>query len=148
MATRVLQGICIFEVFCKCITQGSFLWSFIEIYWLVSEEKISVSNCSRTDGHTDGQWSITIAHPEHIVLRWANNQFIFVKIESTTFCRQTKRCCSKIEICLSEYDKGRGKRRTYWLLAYIQIENISRRQNISYNVFCPFKDRFYPLRKN
>ena len=35
MATRVLHRIHIFEVFWKCITQGSFLWSFMEICWPV-----------------------------------------------------------------------------------------------------------------
>ena len=69
---------------------NSYLWSFLKVHhpriisvkfhWnlLASFRGEDFSNnCSWTDGHTDGrtdngQWSITIAHPEDVVLRWAN----------------------------------------------------------------------------
>ena len=71
---------------------NSYLWSILKVH---QPKIISVkfhwnllagfrgedflSNCSRTDGRTHGRtdagrWSITIAHPEHVVLRWANKK--------------------------------------------------------------------------
>ena len=53
MATRVLHGIEIFEIFWKCITQGSFLRSFIEICWQVLEKIFKVIIHGGAEGWTD-----------------------------------------------------------------------------------------------
>ena len=62
---------------------NSYLWSILKVHHprIISVKfhwnllagfrgEDFLSNCSRTD---TGQWSITIAHPEHVVLRWAKN---------------------------------------------------------------------------
>ena len=73
---------------------NSYLWSFLNVHhpriisvkfhWNLLASfrgEDFLSNCSRTDGrHMDGRmdaghWSITIAHPEHVVLRWAEKKY-------------------------------------------------------------------------
>ena len=66
-------------------SQNCNLWSFLKVHhqriisvkfqWnlLAGFREEDLSNCSRTDA---GHWSITIAHPEHLVLRWAKNKCI------------------------------------------------------------------------
>ena len=90
----------IFKVFSLCChgnqssPWNSNLWSILKVHHLrIISVKFHwnllggfrgeefLSNCSRTDGRedgrtggrTDGRRSITIAHPEHYVLRWAKN---------------------------------------------------------------------------
>ena len=75
MATRVLHGIQIFEVFClkvhhPRIISVKFHWNLLAGF----RGEDFLSNCSQTDTRTDARHlSVTIAHPEHVVLRWAEN---------------------------------------------------------------------------
>ena len=73
----------------KVFSWNSYLWSFLKVHHpaIISVKfhrnllggfrwEDFLSNRSPTDGHRDGRtdarhWSITIAHPEHVVLRWA-----------------------------------------------------------------------------
>ena len=85
-------------------SRNSYLWSFLKVHhpkiisvkfhWNLLAGFITedfLSNCSgRTDGHMAGQmdagqWSITIAHSEHVVLRWAKktHEFTTVSLDST-----------------------------------------------------------------
>ena len=70
---------------------NSYLWSILKVHHprIISVKfhwnllagfrgEDFLSNCSRTDKWTDArQWSITIAHPEHVVLRWAKKWNLF-----------------------------------------------------------------------
>ena len=66
---------------------NSYLWSILKVHhpriisvkfhWnlLAGFREDFLSNCSRTDTRMDaGRWLITMAHPEHIVLRWAKKR--------------------------------------------------------------------------
>ena len=88
----------VFEVFSfschgnKSSSRNSNLWSFLKVHHprIISVKfhwnllagfrgEDFLSNCSRADGRaarrTDAkQWSITIAHPENVVLRWAKKK--------------------------------------------------------------------------
>ena len=89
---------------------NSNLWSFLKVHhpriisvkfhWnlLVGFWEDLLSNCSWTDGHTDGRtdgrtdaghWSITIAHPEHLVFRWAKTPRILVLKKSPFSSQKT-----------------------------------------------------------
>ena len=71
---------------------NSNLWSFLKVHHprIISVKfhwnllagfrgEDFLSNCSWTDA---SQWSITIAHPENVVLRWAKNFLLYLYVKS------------------------------------------------------------------
>ena len=63
MATKVFEGIKLFQKILKRTIVGTFLWNFIKIQWVVSEKKMFKEKVNRrTDACTqDGQQTMTYA---------------------------------------------------------------------------------------
>ena len=90
-------------------SRNSGLWTFLKVHYprIISVKfrwnllagfrgEDFLSNCSRTDTQTDGrQTLITIAHSEHVVLRWAKkikrHQFVSSSNERICFRKDIKR---------------------------------------------------------